>query len=71
MIPFWSDAHQDAGYSKSTGAHAAAASALVPASHRLDAWLGGATDDDDSFPLMGGGHLPADRMFFAALTSLS
>jgi hypothetical protein len=26
------------------GAHAAASSALVPASHRLDVWLGGATE---------------------------
>jgi hypothetical protein len=45
-------------------------SALIPASHRLNAWLGGAPDGEDSFPLTDGEHLPADRMFFAALTSL-
>ena len=53
------------------GAHAAAFSALIRASHRLDVWLGGATESDDSFPLTDGGHLPADRMFRAALTSRS
>jgi heme-degrading monooxygenase HmoA len=44
-----------------SGAHAAAFSALVPASHRLDVWLGGAAVSDDSFPLTDGGELPADR----------
>jgi hypothetical protein len=43
------------------GAHAAAFSALVPASHRLDVRLGGATVSDDLFPLTDGGELPADR----------
>ena len=54
-----------------SGAHAAAFSALVLASHRLDVWLGGAAVSDDSFPLTDGGDLPADRMFRAALTSRS
>ena len=56
---------------KVPGAHAAAFSALVLASHRLDVWLGGAAVSDDSFPLTDGGDLPADRMFRAALTSRS
>jgi hypothetical protein len=51
--------------------HAAAVSALVPASHRRDAWLGCAPDGDDSFPLTDGGRLPADRMLRAAFTSRS
>ena len=53
------------------GVHAAAVSALIPASRRRDAWLGGAPDGEDSFPLMDGEHLAANRMFRAALTSLS
>jgi hypothetical protein len=52
-----------------SGAHAAAFSALFPASHRREVWLGGAAESDDSFPLTDGGDLPADRMFRAALTS--
>jgi hypothetical protein len=53
------------------GAHAAAVSALIPASHRLDAWLGGAPDGEDSFPRTDGGHLPTSKMFRAAFTSRS
>jgi hypothetical protein len=53
------------------GAHAAAVSAGIHASHRLYGWLGSATDPGDSFPLMDGGRLPADRIFRAALTSRS
>jgi hypothetical protein len=60
-----------AGVDCKPGAHAAAVSALVLGSHRRDAWLGGAPDGDDSFPLTDGGHLPADRMLRAAFTSLS
>jgi hypothetical protein len=52
-----------AGSCTSTGAHAAAFIALIPASHRLDVWLGGATESDDSFPRTDGGHLPTDRIF--------
>jgi hypothetical protein len=55
----------------SSGAHAAAVNALVPASHRLDAWLGGAMDGEDSFPRTDRGRLPAERMLRAALTSRS
>ena len=43
------------------GAHAAAFSALIPVSHRLDVWLGDATVSDCSFPLTDGGDLPAAR----------
>ncbi len=53
------------------GVHAAAFTALIRASRRRDAWLGGAVEGEDSFPLMDGEHLAADRMFFAALTSRS
>ena len=55
----------------STGAHAAAFIALIPASHRLYVRLGSATESGDSFPLTDGGRLPADRMFRAELTSRS
>src|ERR1700722_14860259 len=54
-----------------SGAHAAAFNALFRASHRLDAWLGGASETDDSFPLTDGGNLPADRWFRAEFTSRS
>jgi hypothetical protein len=54
-----------------TGAHAAVFNALFRASHRLDVWLGGASETDDSFPLTDGGDLPADSMFRAELTSRS
>ena len=54
-----------------TGVHAAAVRALVLASRRRDAWLGGAPDGESSFPLTDVEHLHAHRMFFAALTFLS
>jgi hypothetical protein len=50
------------------GAHAAFFSARFPDSRRRTAWLVGAAEEEDSFPLTDGGDLPADRMFFAALT---
>jgi hypothetical protein len=53
------------------GAHGAFSSALFPDSHRRFAWLVGAAEEEDSFPLTDGERLPADRMFFAALTCLS
>ena len=56
---------------KFSGAHAAFFSAPFPDSHRRSAWLVGAAEEDCSFPHTDGGHLPADRMFLAALTSLS
>ncbi len=52
-----------------TGAHAAVFSTLILASHRGDVWLGGVAENDDSFPLMDGGDLPADSMLRAELTS--
>jgi hypothetical protein len=52
------------------GAHASFG-ALFPDSHRRFAERVGAPEDDDSFPLTDGDILPAARMFFAALTSLS
>jgi hypothetical protein len=54
-----------------SGVHAAAFTALIRASRRRGAWLGGAAEGDDSFPLTEGEHLAPDRMFFAALTSRS
>jgi hypothetical protein len=56
---------------RETGVHVAAVSALIAASRRRDAWLGGAPDGEDSFPLTDGEHLAASTMFFAALTSRS
>jgi ABC-type multidrug transport system fused ATPase/permease subunit len=53
------------------GVHAAAVSTLIPALQRRVAWLGGVTDGEDSFPQTDGKHLPASRIFFAALTSRS
>ena len=53
------------------GAHAADFSTLILASHRRDVWLGGAAENDDSFPLTDGGDLPADSMLRAELTSRS
>jgi hypothetical protein len=40
-----------------TGDHAAAVGALIPASHRRDAWLGDATGGGSSFPQTDGEHL--------------
>jgi hypothetical protein len=54
-----------------TGAHAAFFRALFPDSPRRFAGLVGAPEEDDSFPLTDGDILPAAKMFFAALTSLS
>jgi hypothetical protein len=54
-----------------SGAHAAFFSALFPDSHRRFAWRVGAAEEEDSFPLTDGDILPAAKMFFAALTSLS
>jgi hypothetical protein len=53
------------------GAHAAAVRDLIPALRGRGARRGALTDGNDSFPLTDGGHLPASRMFFAALTSRS
>jgi len=53
------------------GVHAAAFTALIPASRRQAAWLGGAAEGEDSFPLTDGEHLAANRIFLAALTSRS
>ena len=39
--------------------------------HRRDAWLGDATGGASSFPQADGERLPANRIFLAALTSLS
>jgi len=60
-----------AASSPSPGVHAAAVRALILASRRRDAWLGGATDGDCSFPLTDVEHLHAHTMFLAALTFLS
>ncbi len=57
--------------SMTSGVHAAAFTALVRASRRRDAWLGGAVEGEDSFPLTDGDDLAANRIFFAALTSRS
>jgi hypothetical protein len=54
-----------------SGVHAAVFTALIRASRRRGAWLGGAVEGEDSFPLMDGEHLAANRIFFAALTSRS
>jgi hypothetical protein len=54
-----------------TGVHAAAFTALIRASRGRDAWLGGAVEGESSVPQMGGEHPPANRIFIAALTSLS
>jgi D-alanyl-D-alanine carboxypeptidase len=63
---------RDAGmHSTFPGVHAAAFTALIRASRRRDAWLGGAAEGEDSFPQTDGEHLAADKMFFAALTSRS
>jgi hypothetical protein len=53
-----------------TGVHAAGVNALIPASHRPDAWLGGAPEGESLFPRTDGDDLPANRIFLAALTSL-
>jgi hypothetical protein len=53
------------------GVHAAAFPALIRASRRRDAWLGGAVEGEGLFPLMDGEHLAANRIFFAPLTSRS
>src|SRR5229473_2669661 len=60
-----------AGTVNDPGAHATEFSALILASHRRDVWLGGAAENDDSFPRTDGGDLPADSMLRAALTSRS
>jgi hypothetical protein len=54
-----------------SGAHAATASAPILGVVSTHVWLGGTALGKDSFPLTDGGHLPADRMFRAALTSRS
>ena len=54
-----------------TGAHAAAESRTFHASRGRDARLGGARLRVGSFPRTDGRHLPAARMFRAALTSRS
>ena len=55
-------------YAYSAGVHAAAVRALILASRRRDAWLGGATDGDCSFPQTDVDDLHAHTIFFAALT---
>jgi len=57
--------------SEPSGLHATAVRALILASRRRDAWLGGATDGDSSFPYTDVEHLHAHRVFLAALTFLS
>jgi hypothetical protein len=52
-----------------SGAHAATVSVPILAGVRFR--IGGTAFGEDSFPLTDGGHLPADRMFLAALTSRS
>jgi hypothetical protein len=54
-----------------TGVHAAAFSALIPASRRRSVGLGGCAEIDGSFPLTDGEHLPTDWTLIAALTSRS
>jgi hypothetical protein len=54
-----------------TGVHAAAFTALIRASRRRNAWLGGAVAGEDLFPLMDGEHLAANRIFLAPLRSRS
>jgi hypothetical protein len=54
-----------------TGVHAAAFTALIRASRRRGAWLGGAAEGENLFPLTDGEHLAANRIFIAALTSRS
>ena len=53
------------------GAHAATVSAPIRSLASRHVSLGGTAVGEDSFPFTDGGHLPADRMFLAALTSRS
>src|SRR5580692_2066814 len=62
--------HQGSRRSESaSGAHAATVNAPTLSLASMDDWLGGTAVGEDSFPRMDGGHLPADRMFLAALIS--
>ncbi len=65
------EAHAASTSERGSGAHAAAVRDLIPALRGRDARRGAITDDKGSFPQTDGGHLPAARMFFAALTSRS
>jgi len=54
-----------------SGAHATTVSVLILSLGLTVVRLVGTAVGEDSFPFADGGHLPADRMFLAALTSRS